>query len=167
MSPSRFSHDLFLPKARQPMRTFDNEWIFKAFENHPTFFSKRMFGGLAAYLFGRQMLVLVEPTKTGRWKWHGVLICTEHAHQSVIIEEFPQLAPHDILKKWLYIDSRREDFDQTMERVAEAIARDDPRFGIHPHPTKENVALRNGRRTVDRPRKEYPPKKQLKSNRMR
>jgi hypothetical protein len=42
------------------VKTFDNEWIFQAFENHPTFVSKRMFGGLAAYLFGRQMLVLVE-----------------------------------------------------------------------------------------------------------
>jgi hypothetical protein len=61
------------------MKTFDNEWIFQAFENHPSFFTKKMFGGLAVYLFGRQVMVLVEPTKTGRWKWHGVLICTEHA----------------------------------------------------------------------------------------
>ena len=119
------------------MRTFDNEWILQAFENRPSFLTKRMFGGLAAYLFGRQMLVLVEPTRTGRWKWHGVLICTEHAQQAAIMEEFPQLAPHDILKKWLYIDSRHEDFDLTMERVAEAIARDDARFGIHPHARKE------------------------------
>jgi len=111
------------------MRTFDNEWILQAFENRPSFLTKRMFGGLAAYLFGRQMLVLVEPTRTGRWKWHGVLICTEHAQQAAIMEEFPQLAPHDILKKWLYIDSHHEDFDLTMERVAEAIARDDARFG--------------------------------------
>lgn len=113
------------------MKTFDNEWIFQAFENHPTFVSKRMFGGLAAYLFGRQMLVLVEPTRTGRWKWHGVLICTEHAHQPSIIAEFPQLAPHNILKKWLFIDSDHEDFELTMERVAKAISRNDPRFGIH------------------------------------
>jgi hypothetical protein len=55
------------------MKAFDNEWIFEAFEQHRSFFTKRMFGGLAAYLFGRQMMVLVEPTKTGRWKWHGVL----------------------------------------------------------------------------------------------
>jgi hypothetical protein len=113
------------------VKTFDNEWIFQAFENHPTFVSKRMFGGLAAYLFGRQMLVLVEPTRTGRWKWHGVLICTEHAHQPSIIAEFPQLAPHNILKKWLFIDSDHEDFELTMERVAKAISRNDPRFGIH------------------------------------
>ena len=119
------------------MKTFDNEWILQGFEDHPSFFTKRMFGGLAVYLFGRQMMLLVEPTKNGRWKWHGVLICTEHAHQPAIIEEFGQLAPHDTLKKWLYIDSRHEDFEPTMERVAEAIARDDQRFGIHPRPRKE------------------------------
>jgi hypothetical protein len=129
------------------MRAFQNEWIFQAFENHPSFFTKRMFGGLAAYVFGRQMLLLVEPTKTGRWKWHGVLVCTEQAHQPSILQEFPHLAPHDILKKWLYIDSHHEDFEPTMERVAKAIARDDPRFGIHPHAKNESVRSSSGRRT--------------------
>jgi hypothetical protein len=124
------------------MRTFDNEWIFQVFEDHPSFLTKRMFGGLAVYLFGRQMMVLVEPTKTGRWKWHGVLICTEQAHHATIIREFPHLAPHDILKKWLYIDSRHEDFEPTMERVAEAIARDDQRFGIPPRPRKGGKGAR-------------------------
>jgi hypothetical protein len=124
-------------KWKSRRRTFDNEWIFEVFEERASFFTKRMFGGLAVYLFGRMMMVLVEPTKTGRWKWHGVLICTEHAQQPSILEEFPQLAPHNILKKWLYIDSRHEDFEQTMEGVAKAIARDDQRFGIHPHPKKK------------------------------
>jgi hypothetical protein len=118
------------------LRTFDNEWIFQAFEEHPSFFTKRMFSGLAAYLFGRMMVVLVEPTKTGRWQWHGVLICTEHAHHRTLIQEFPHLAPHDILRKWLYIDSRHERFESTMRQVAEAIARNDPRFGIHPRPAR-------------------------------
>jgi hypothetical protein len=85
-------------------------------------------------------MVLVEPTKTGRWKWHGVLICTDHAHHAAIIKAFPQLAPHHILKKWLYIDSRHDDFEPTMERVAEAIARDDQRFGIQPRPRKRRGA---------------------------
>jgi hypothetical protein len=124
-------------RLKSRMRTFDNEWIFEVFEDHPSFFAKRMFGGLAVYLFGRMMMVLVEPTRTGRWKWHGVLICTDHVQQSAIVEEFPALAPHDVLRKWLYIDSRHEDFEPTMERVAKAIARGDPRFGIHPHPGKE------------------------------
>src|SRR4030095_8928772 len=129
------------------MRAFQNEWIFQAFENHPSFFTKRMFGGLAAYVFDRQMLLLVEPTKTGRWKWHGVLVCTEQAHQPSILQEFPHLAPHDILKKWLYIDSHHEDFEPTMERVAKAIARDDPRLGIPPPAKNESVRSSSGRRT--------------------
>jgi len=124
------------------MRTFDNEWIFQGFEDHPSFFTKRMFGGLAVYLFGRMMMVLVQPTTTGRWKWHGVLICTEHEHQRAIIEEFPRLAPHDILRKWLYIDSRNDDFESTIEQVTGAMARDDRRFGIHPTPKKERARAR-------------------------
>ena len=119
------------------MKPFENEWIFEVFEDHPSFFTKRMFGGLAVYLFGRQMMLLVEPTKTGRWKWHGVLICTEYAYQPAIIEEFPQLVPHSVLKKWLYIASLHEEFEPTIKHVAAAMARDDPRFGINPRPRKE------------------------------
>ena len=118
-----------IKNARKP---FENEWVFQAFEDQPSFFTKRMFGGLAVYVFGRQMMVLAEPTRTGRWKWHGVLICTDHARQTAIVAEFPQLAPHDFLKKWLYIDTRHEDFESTMQGVAEAIARNDRRFGIQP-----------------------------------
>lgn len=122
------------------MRVFDNEWIFQAFESHPSFFTKRMFGGLAAYLFGRQMMLLVEPTKSGRWKWHGVLVCTDWEHHTAIVKEFRHLAPHPILRKWLYIDSRHRHFEPTMERVALAIARDDRRFGIQPRPRKERLS---------------------------
>ena len=124
------------------MKTFDNEWIVEAFEDHSSFFTKRMFGGLVVYLFGRQMLVLVEPTRAGRWKWHGVLMCTEREHHRAIIEEFPCLAPHIVLKKWLYIDSRHADFESTMGRVAAAIGRDDSRFGIQPRPRKERARRR-------------------------
>ena len=114
------------------MKTFDNEWIFQAFEAHPSFFTKRMFGGLAAYLHGCQMMLLVQPTKTGRWNWHGVLICTDYAHHSAILDEFPRLSPHEVLGKWLFIDSRHEEFESTMQSVAQAIVRDDKRFGILP-----------------------------------
>ena len=133
-------------KEKSRKKTFDNEWIFQAFEDHASFFTKRMFGGLAVYLFGRMMMILVEPTKTGRWKWHGVLLCTEHAQQPAILAEFSQLTPHDILKKWLYIDSRHDEFEPVMERVAEAIARNDRRFGIVPRPRKERAGTKGRRR---------------------
>src|SRR5579862_9218944 len=114
------------------MKTFQHEWIFEAFLEHPTFFTKSMFGGLAAYLFERQMLLLVEPTKSGRWNWHGVLVCTGFEHHASIRAEFPALLPHEILRKWLFIDSTHEEFECTMQAVAEQLARNDPRFGILP-----------------------------------
>ena len=122
------------------MKTFQNEWILDPFLEQPTFFSKRMFGGLAVYLFERQMLVLVEPTKTGRWKWNGVLICTDREHHKALQSEFPALQPHDFLGKWLFIDSLHDDFESTMEAVAKRIARNDPRFGILPKAAKSRSA---------------------------
>jgi hypothetical protein len=117
------------------MKTFDNEWILEVFAGHSTFFTKRMFGGLAAYLHERLMLVLVEPTRTGRWKWHGVLVCTDHEHQASIRADCPGLMPHGVLKKWLYIASTHRDFESTMGAVAKCMARNDPRFGVVPQGT--------------------------------
>jgi hypothetical protein len=116
----------------EDMKKFEHEWILEAFAEHPTFFTKSMFGGLAAYLFERQMLLLVEPTKSGRWKWHGVLVCTGHQHHASLQTEFPALTPHGFLRKWLFIESIHEDFESTMEAVAQRISSNDPRFGILP-----------------------------------
>jgi hypothetical protein len=119
------------------MKKFQHEWIMDAFCDHPTYFTKSMFGGLAAYLFELQMLVLVEPTKSGRWAWHGVLICTDYTHHASIQAQFPALAPHDVLKKWLFIDSKHDDFESTMERVVQLMATNDRRFGVSPGTRKK------------------------------
>jgi hypothetical protein len=124
------------------MKTFKHQWILDAFSDHPTFLAKSMFGGLAAYLFERQMLVLVEPTKSGRWNWHGVLICTGYEHHVSLQREFPALKPHEILRKWLFISSARDDFEFTMEAVAGRIAGNDPRFGILPKSPKPRKTSR-------------------------
>lgn len=123
-----------IPKSEKVVKakTFRHQWILDAFIDHPTFFTKRMFGGLAAYLFERQMLVLVEPTKSGRWDWHGVLVCTGREHHASLRAEFPALAPHEVLGKWLFIDSTHENFEATMDAVARRIAGNDRRFGILP-----------------------------------
>ena len=131
--------------AAAPLKPFDNEWIVDAFAGRPGFFTKRMFGGLAAYLHERQMLVLVEPTKTGRWKWHGVLVCTGFEHHASITAEFPALMPHPVLRKWMYIDSAHDDFEPTMEAVARRMARNDRRFGIVPWARKSRGRLKAAR----------------------
>ena len=114
------------------MKTFDNEWILEPFAAHRSFFTRRMFGGLAAYLYERLMLVLVEPTKTGRWKWHGVLVGTDFEHHASIGREFPALGPHDVLRKWLYIASTDADFESTMDGVVRCMTKNDRRFGVAP-----------------------------------
>ena len=134
--------------AAASRKSFDNEWILDAFAGRASFFTKRMFGGLAAYLHERQMLVLVEPTKTGRWKWHGVLVCTGHEHHASIRADFPALTPHAVLRKWLFIDTAHEAFESTMEAVARRMARDDRRFGIVP-------VVRRGRLQAARKRATY------------
>lgn len=121
------------------MKKFQHEWIFESFAEHPTFFTKSMFGGLAVYLFERQMLLLVEPTKSGRWTWHGVCVLTDFKHHASLQAEFPALLPHEFLRKWLFIDSTHENFESTMEAVAKHIARNDPRFGIVPKPTRQRT----------------------------
>jgi hypothetical protein len=127
------------------MKTFQHEWVLREFDEHPTFRTKGMFGGLAVYLFERQMMLLVEPTKSGRWNWHGVLVCTEYENHASIQAEFPAFMPHEVLKKWLFIDSTHEEFESTMEAVARRIAKNDLRFGIFSKRGK--------------PKKSKPPKK--------
>jgi hypothetical protein len=75
--------------------------------------------------------------ESGRWHWHGVLVCTDYEHHASIQAQFPALMPHEVLRKWLFIDSSREDFEATMEAVAKRVARNDPRFGILPRGPKQ------------------------------
>jgi hypothetical protein len=124
------------------MKRFEHEWILDRFLDHPTFRTKRMFGGLAVYLFDRQMLLLVEPTQSGRWTWHGALVCTDYDHQASIQARFPALQPHEVLRKWLFIDSLHEDFEETMDGVAQCVVKDDPRFGVYSKPRKAKAAKR-------------------------
>jgi hypothetical protein len=124
------------------MKKFQHEWICEAFAAHPTFFTKSMFGGLAVYLFRRQMLLLVEPTKSGRWTWHGVLVCTGFEHHASLQAEFPALQPHEFLRKWLFVDSTHENFESTMEAVARHVAGNDRRFGVVPGVRNKKAAAR-------------------------
>jgi hypothetical protein len=46
------------------------------------------------------------------------------------------LLPHDVLRKWLYIDSTHQDFEPTIEAVAKRMIRNDRRFGVVPRSAK-------------------------------
>jgi hypothetical protein len=73
-----------------------------------------------------------------------VLVCTDHEHQASICADFPGLEPHDILRKWLYIDSRHQEFEPMIEAVARRMVRNDARFGIVPQTAKRKRPGRGG-----------------------
>ena len=118
-------------------KVFEHEWLLDELRDYSSFKTKSMFGGLAVYLFEKQMFVLVEPTKSGRWTWHGVLLCTDYEHHAALVKEFSGFAPHEAIKKWLYLESAHEDFETTMNKVISKMTLNDERIGIFPKPKKK------------------------------
>lgn len=119
-----------------PMRDFDNPrtkashpyaWLWEPLENDPTFVLKSMFGAKAAYLDGKLQLCFMARKED---PWRGVLVGTSHEHHGSLIEEFPSLAPHSVLPKWLYLSETEDDFEATAQRLVTLVGRRDPRIGV-------------------------------------
>jgi hypothetical protein len=49
-----------------------------------------------------------------------------------LIAEFPSLASHPILGKWLYLPEATATFERDAQKIVERIRRLDPRFGVVP-----------------------------------
>lgn len=96
----------------------------------PSFVERRMFGCLAIYYAGKMQLVLAAQNEA---PWMGVLIPTERKFHASLMKEFPALAPHPILGKWLYVAEATTEFEPTIMRVIRRIAERDERFGILPN----------------------------------
>ncbi len=123
-------------------KTFSLSYTFETFENHMTFFKKPMFGGLAVYLHGRMMMVIMENPGDRSYRgkeysyevWNGVLLPMERSSHDSLQREFPELVPHPVLGKWLYLPMSAPAFELHIERIAQLIKLDDFRFGVYPKP---------------------------------
>ena len=119
-------------------KKFSLEWAFEPFQDDDSFFSKRMFGGLSAYVRGKIVMVLTESPGDRTWRgkkypfdiWNGILFPVERENHQEIMKDFPTLISHPVLGKWLYLPMSAEDFESTTEQIAKQIARNDPRFGV-------------------------------------
>ncbi|MCB0392576.1 MAG: hypothetical protein KDD58_14905 [Bdellovibrionales bacterium] len=128
---------------------FSLTWAFEAFEDSPTFFTKRMFGGLAAYVEGKMVLVIFENPDDREYRgkvynfdlWNGILLPLERKVHATLINDFPELINHPVLPKWLYLPMSNEYFETTIETISSLIAKNDPRFGIYPQ-TKTSKKLK-------------------------
>jgi hypothetical protein len=108
------------------------QWLWETLEDDPGFLLRPMFGGRSAYLDGRLVLYFaakVEP-------WRGVLVCTDRERHASLLAEFPGLAPHAVLPKWLYLPEAADDFERIAKALVTACRRRDPRIGVDPGPPK-------------------------------
>jgi hypothetical protein len=103
-------------------------WLWEPLEADPTFVLRAMFGTKAAYLDGKLMFCFAAKTEP----WRGLLVCTDRDRQPALLTEFPALAPHPILPKWLYLPETADTFETVAARLVSLARRRDPRLGVLP-----------------------------------
>jgi hypothetical protein len=74
--------------------------------------------------------------------WQGVLVCTFHEHHASLRADFPSLAPHPVLGKWLYLPESADTFEADARRLVQRIKSRDPRLGIPPSAKKKRPTKR-------------------------
>jgi hypothetical protein len=117
-----------MDNAGRIRRTHPYAWLWEPLEADATFMLGAMFGTKVVYLDGS--LVLCFSAKEEPWR--GVLVCTEREHQASLLSEFPPLAPHPVLPKWLYLPESSDGFERVAERLVNLAKRRDPRIGVAP-----------------------------------
>ena len=120
------------PPTGRTRRVHPYQWLWEPLEDDPSFLLRPMFGGKSAYLDGRLTLYFT----VGEEPWRGVLVCTERAHHASLLAQFPELAPHPILPKRLYLPESADRFESAAERLVALARRRDPRLGVDPQPKR-------------------------------
>jgi len=114
---------------RKPHR---HEWLWEPLAGEATFVLRSMFGTKAVYLDGRIYFCFC----AGEEPWRGVLACTDRVHQPSLQAEFPELSPHPILPKWLYLPETADRFETVATALVRLAQRRDGRLGVTPKPRK-------------------------------
>jgi hypothetical protein len=109
-------------------------WLWSPLEADPTFVLRSMFGAKAAYLDGKLMVCFCASGEP----WCGVLVCTAREHHDALRTEFPELAPHPILPKWLYLPESADAFERVAQRLVALARARDPRVGVLPQPRRKS-----------------------------
>ena len=125
-----------LPREPLARRPHPYAWLWEPLEGDATFVLRSMFGAKAAYLDGKLMLCFC----AGEEPWRGVLACTAREHHAALVAEFPELTPHPILPKWLYLPETAERFEGTATRLVGLARRRDLRLGVLPQPKKRRAS---------------------------
>ncbi len=120
-------------------RTHPLQWLWEPLEGDPGFILSPMFGGKAVYLDGRLVLFFISKDEP----WRGMLVCTDRCHHEALRRDFPVLAPHEVLPKWLCIPEKADCFESVAAQIVELASRRDPRIGVLAKPKKPAPGPRN------------------------
>ena len=118
------------------------QWLWEPLESDPTFVLRPMFGAKAAYLGGKLVLCFCASDEP----WRGVLVCTDHAHHAALRGEFPELVPHPILPKWLYLAESVDAFERVAVRLVTSARQRDLRIGVVPGSKKKRPSPSSAKR---------------------
>jgi hypothetical protein len=121
------------PDSRSIKRIHPYAWLWEPLEADASFLVRPMFGTRAVYLDGRIVLCFSSRTEP----WRGVLVATSQAHHASLMADFPALAPHPILPKWLYLPDAAASFESSAEKIVQLVRRRDARIGITPKPKRK------------------------------
>lgn len=106
------------------------KWIEDLLPEH-RYRRKSMFGGFAYYFDGKIMVLIFESDDK---RWNGVMFPVERELQPPILKKFPELSPHVILPKWLYLPISSEGFDEVVSDVIREALRPNSVWGSIPKP---------------------------------
>ncbi len=113
-------------------------WLWEPLEGEASFVLRSMFGGKAVYVEGRCQFICFAKQEP----WRGVLVCTDRQSQASLIEEFPSLAPHPVVTKWLYLPETADAFEPAAQRLVRLVGRRDERIGVESSPKKKKTGGR-------------------------
>ncbi|MBL9203262.1 MAG: hypothetical protein JNL39_22335 [Opitutaceae bacterium] len=115
-------------------------WLWEPLEPDPRFELRTMFGAKAAYLDGQLALCFC----AGEEPWRGLLVCTDRGRHAALVAEFPELRPHTVLPKWLYLPESAETFERSATLIVSLARHRDPRIGVAPQAKRKRAAPKPG-----------------------
>ena len=115
------------------------QWLWESLEGSAGFVLKPMFGGKALYVDGKLALYFAAKKEP----WRGVCVCTDRVYHESLMTDFPELKPHAILPKWLYLSEGSDRFETLAERLVKLAAKRDPRLGVAPKSRKRKAARKS------------------------
>ena len=128
--------DLFPKKKRSNSLL----WLFEPLVEDPRFVCQKFFVFDAAYLDGWLYLALVDREEP----WSGLMVCTSREQHASLQIDFPQLTPHKVLGKWLYLSQSHPDFESVASELVNLAGKRDQRLGVEPE-KRERRARKRGK----------------------